>query len=462
MAPLLRKLYRALAHPAYDAPYLFLLVAAEAALTTMIVLRVPYTEIDWVAYMQEVSAYQAGERDYVNIRGDTGPLVYPAGFLYLYGWLKWLAVGGGADVEDARGLGGSTSPEAIRRAQWAFVVLYVCNSAVVLALYQRVLRQMRTRQQRTDPSHTTLVVWYWRVAMGLTCLSKRMHSIFVLRLFNDAPAMLLLHLAMYLFCIDAWALGCAVFSLAVSIKMNVLLFAPGLLLLLLQRNGCLLGTAKHLAICAAVQIVLGWPFLSMHPISYIKKAFEFDRIFFFEWTVNWKFLTEDVFVSKPWALTLLLCHLGTLGLLAKKWWKTSIAQRGEATTRAWLRWTSKEGNARLSPEYVVYTLFVSNYVGIAFVRTLHYQFYCWYFFSLPMLFWMASGLTSGAHAVTKLCLNLASSTIAMLGIEWAFLTFPATPKSSLMLQLSHTFLLVKIAASEVPPIEMECGKEKSL
>lgn len=42
------------------------------------------TEIDWVAYMQEVKGFLDGERNYFNLRGDTGPLVYPAGFLYLY------------------------------------------------------------------------------------------------------------------------------------------------------------------------------------------------------------------------------------------------------------------------------------------------------------------------------------------------------------------------------------------
>lgn len=42
------------------------------------------TEIDWVAYMQEVKGFLDGERDYRNLRGDTGPLVYPAGFVYVY------------------------------------------------------------------------------------------------------------------------------------------------------------------------------------------------------------------------------------------------------------------------------------------------------------------------------------------------------------------------------------------
>lgn len=33
------------------------------------------TEIDWTAYMQQVRAFVGGQRDYAEIRGDTGPLV---------------------------------------------------------------------------------------------------------------------------------------------------------------------------------------------------------------------------------------------------------------------------------------------------------------------------------------------------------------------------------------------------
>lgn len=50
-----------------------------------------------------------------------------------------------------------------------------------------------------------------------------------------------------------WRLGCVSFSLAVGVKMNILLFAPGLLLLLLQANG-IAGTAICLSICAGVQV----------------------------------------------------------------------------------------------------------------------------------------------------------------------------------------------------------------
>jgi alpha-1,3-mannosyltransferase len=453
--PSVMNLYLKLAQPSFDTLFVLILIVVEVILTTLIVIRVPYTEIDWVAYMQEVTTYQNGERDYANIRGDTGPLVYPAGFLYLYGWLKSVATKSDLNKDDPLGLDGSTSPEAVRRIQWVFVVCYVFNCMVVLALYQKVLQ--RLRQQGMQSSTSIAMVWCWRIGMGLTCLSKRIHSIFVLRLFNDAPSMILLHVSMYLFaCCDAWTLGCVVFSLAVSIKMNVLLFAPGLLLLLLQKNQSLLGTIRHLSVCASVQLALGWPFLTTYPISYVKKAFEFDRVFFFMWTVNWKFLPEEMFVSKPWALVLLLCHLGTLALLAKKWWAASLSQKGE--WMCWMKSKSNKQSVRLSPEYVIYTMFVSNYIGIVFARTLHYQFYCWYFYSLPMMHLMAT-ITSTMSA-TSIFLSTIASIVAIFGGEYAFNVFPATEQSSMILQISHAFLMLRIFQSNVPTIAVDDRKVK--
>lgn len=46
------------------------------------------------------------------------------------------------------------------------------------------------------------------------------------------------------------------YSLAVGVKMNILLFAPGLLLLLVQANG-IGGAAVCLSICAGVQVRVG-------------------------------------------------------------------------------------------------------------------------------------------------------------------------------------------------------------
>jgi alpha-1,3-mannosyltransferase len=148
------------------------------------------------AYMQEVAGFQAGERDYTQLRGDTGagrprlaaaacgadgetvspsrpqgPLVYPAGFVYVYAWLR-------------RVTGGAVAP-----AQPLFAALYVATLAVVLCVYI-----------------AAAVVPPW--ALPLLCLSKRLHSIYVLRLFNDPVAMLPAFAAVALAQRGRWC-GCA-------------------------------------------------------------------------------------------------------------------------------------------------------------------------------------------------------------------------------------------------------------
>lgn len=47
----------------------------------------------------QVNGFLGGERDYRNLKGDTGPLVYPAGFLYVYSFLQYVT---GGDVYPAQ------------------------------------------------------------------------------------------------------------------------------------------------------------------------------------------------------------------------------------------------------------------------------------------------------------------------------------------------------------------------
>jgi len=333
-------------HQRYDVAFMGVLLAFELLVGLAIIRNVPYTEIDWIAYIQEVEAYQQGELDYHKIRGDTGPLVYAAGFLYLFGWLKrWTDDG-----------------TSIRKAQYFFFAMYLAMQFLVLLLYQSQIASIRiqSRQQPQPQQAKTLVaakimslqgdgvdllrqshrIWSWRIAMGILCLSKRIHSIFLLRLFNDGPTMLLLYLSIVLFArYQLWSLGCVVFSLAVSIKMNVLLFAPGLLLLLLQASpnlwtvvmllgfGCampqrefscdvkqtsladliyilnsILHSLKRVLASSFVTVILGAPFLLSHPVPYLRKAFELDRIFFYKWSVNWKVRLRRFLLLLEWSM----------------------------------------------------------------------------------------------------------------------------------------------------------------
>lgn len=43
--------------------------------------------------MEQVEGFLGGQLDYKNLRGGTGPLVYPAGFVYLFAGIRWLTNG---------------------------------------------------------------------------------------------------------------------------------------------------------------------------------------------------------------------------------------------------------------------------------------------------------------------------------------------------------------------------------
>ncbi len=62
----------------------------EILVNVFVIYKVPYTEIDWKAYMQELEGVIVnGTMDYSQLKGDNGPLVYPAGFiLFLAGLFK--------------------------------------------------------------------------------------------------------------------------------------------------------------------------------------------------------------------------------------------------------------------------------------------------------------------------------------------------------------------------------------
>ncbi|OVA14859.1 Glycosyltransferase [Macleaya cordata] len=312
-----------------------------------------------------VNGFLEGERDYRNLKGDTGPLVYPAGFLYVYSAIQFIT-------------GGEVYP-----AQILFGVLYIINLGIILYIYVK----------------TDVLPWW---ALSLLCLSKRVHSIFVLRLFNDCFAMTLLHAAVALLLHQKWHLGLIIFSGAVSIKMNVLLYAPPLFLLMLKSMS-ICGVITALAGAALVQILLGLPFLLSYPIAYISGAFNLGRVFIHYWSVNFKFVPEDVFISKEFALSLLIVHLLLLTVFAHYRWckyegglpnflcsrftpmklKTSISSFFSLNQFVYQNSTFQN----LNKEHIATTMFVGNFIGIICARSLHYQFYSWYFYTLPYLLW---------------------------------------------------------------------------
>ena len=364
-----------------------LLFLAEIPVNILVIWKIKYTEIDWEAYMSEVEGFLNGTLDYTKLEGGTGPLVYPAGFVYIYSVLYFITNHG----------------QNIRLAQYIFTSFYLLTLVLVFYIYHK----------------TKIIPPY--VAFFICCASYRIHSIYVLRLFNDPLAMIFLYGSIVLYLNDHWRLGCFLFSCGVSIKMNVLLFAPGLLVLLLIRQG-IMGSFKSISICALVQIVLGIPFLQENALGYIIRSFDIGRQFFFIWTVNWRFLPEKVFLSRWFHLSLLLLHIiGLLVLLIKKWPKPN---------GGWLSIVSTNYEGRvLSSNEIVSVLFSSNFVGMCFARSLHYQFYVWYFHTLPFLLWSIKA----TPAFKLLILGL---------IEMCWNTYPSTNVSSAVLHSCHFLILL--------------------
>eukprot|EP00050_Salpingoeca_kvevrii_P000602 m.152115 g.152115 ORF g.152115 m.152115 type:complete len:514 (-) comp10159_c3_seq7:1210-2751(-) len=364
-----------------------LLLLAEVAANLVIVLRVPYTEIDWQAYMSEVEGAINGTYDYTKLEGGTGPLVYPAGFVYIFAGLYYATDHG----------------TAIFRAQLYFAALYVATLVVVYQIY------------RICKLHPLVLV--------LLSASYRMHSIYALRLFNDPVAMILLYLAVLLFLKRRWTTGCILFSLAVSVKMNILLFAPGLAILLMFELG-VLHAFLNIALCGLIQLGLAWPFLMVNAWGYLVRSFNLGRQFFYIWTVNWRCVSEDVFLDRRFQLALLLGHVALLAWFAWRRWLPRGALQ--------LSFGRPAKPAGFSPRTTTLILFTSNLIGIAFSRSLHYQFYSWYWHTLPFLLWC-----------TRLPIIL--RLVVLAAIEYSWNVYPSTVTSSLVLHAAHAILLIALA-----------------
>ncbi|RCH84219.1 dolichyl-P-Man:Man(5)GlcNAc(2)-PP-dolichol alpha-1,3-mannosyltransferase [Rhizopus azygosporus] len=387
-------LARFLCDPQYFWHLAGLVLVGEFVLSTLIVQKVSYTEIDWKAYMQEVEGFLNGERDYTKLRGDTGPLVYPAGFVYIYSLLYYLTNRG----------------TNIRTAQYMFEALYLINQSIVMGIYSR---------SKKVPPYVILL---------LAC-SKRFHSIFLLRCFNDPVAMSFMYACILAMTYRRWTLSTVLFSCALSIKMNVLLFFPAFGILLWLTLGAW-KTVGQLGLLAMTQGLLAYPFLASYPKSYFSKAFEFGRAFDYTWTVNWRMISKETFLSDWFSKLLLAGHGGVLfAFIIHIWLKPkggllSVLKRGFAG-----------GSVVISNDDIISMMFTSNLIGILFARSLHYQFYSWYFQTLPYLLW-TSELSISQFPVTKV--------LILATIEMCWLTFPSTKQSSYTLLVCHFMLLVGI------------------
>ena len=101
--------------------------------------------------------------------------------------------------------------------------------------------------------------------------------------------------------------------------MSILLYLPGLLVILFKRKG-LLRTVVYMVVLVMSQIFFAVPFLMEDARAYAQSAFNLGRVFLYKWTVNWRFIEEDVFLSSRFAITLLVGHATALILFGLFKW----------------------------------------------------------------------------------------------------------------------------------------------
>ncbi len=220
--------------------------------------------------------------------------------------------------------------------------------------------------------------------------------------------------------------------------------------------------AAGVAAGGALQGGLAAPFLAAAPASYVHKAFELSRVFLYRWTVNLKFLPEAVFESPRLAAALLAAHLLLLAAFAHWRWAAredgllhlcrdfwARGLRNPATAASEAAGASKAASSgadgscsngsdgssssgeKLRAAEVLRIVFTGNFIGIVCARTLHYQFYSWYFHSLPFLIW-CTGLRTRHKLLLWGC------------IEAVWNVYPSTPPSSAVLLACHCTLLAAL------------------
>jgi alpha-1,3-mannosyltransferase len=198
------------------------------------------TNIDYLAYTEQAALFLPPNdvRDYSQLKGGTGPLVYPALHLYVYSFLHRLLPAAsspdvGGFVPDKGDLEGGVpldGRESLRLLQYLWASVYLATLLLVAWIYRQVIASVegqtaaaaKKEDRQAEPPTRSLVPSLFDLLCApspplqpfllLLPLSKRLHSIYVLRLFNDPLAMMLFYTAVVCMHKRQWYVGAAFYS----------------------------------------------------------------------------------------------------------------------------------------------------------------------------------------------------------------------------------------------------------
>lgn len=169
--------------------------------------------------------------------------------------------------------------------------------------------------------------------------------------------------------------------------------------------------------------------------AYFKQAFDFSRAFLYKWTVNFRFLSEEAFLSSRLSYTLLCIHATLLMTFFQSRW---IAPSGSPDLIHFVKrytttfdWRIEEDIAKkVTAKFVTDTVLGCMAIGMLCARSLHYQFFVYISWATPYL--LSRG---GVHPIGIYAIWAAQ--------EWAWLTYPSTNASSVTVLAT---LAIQIAA----------------
>ena len=156
-------------------------------------------------------------------------------------------------------------------------------------------------------------------------------------------------------------------------------------------------------------------------MGYVSRAFELTRQFLFKWTVNWRFVGEEWFLSRKFSLLLLTLHLVLLGVFATTVWLRPSRSNLPDLIGGLLR--GQHRKVSLSSSFVLTTMLTSLAIGLLCARSLHYQFFAYLAWATPFLLWQGGYHPTLIYAIWGLQ-------------EWAWNTYPSTNLSSSVVVMS--------------------------
>jgi len=155
--------------------------------------------------------------------------------------------------------------------------------------------------------------------------------------------------------------------------------------------------------------------------SYFSRAFQLDRQFMYKWTVNWKMMTEDLFLSRGFSLSLLAYHLVVIAVFINSRWLKPSSNNVVHFVRQYTRLLpdarEHQISQRVTAMYVMDSMLGSMAIGLLCARSLHYQFFVYLGWATPFLLWR-TGVRPGMIY------------LIWLVQEAGWLTYPSTAMSS--------------------------------